>query len=263
MLTHLSQRWNSGRDSYRPAGETIQTRKYEVAEIELDRTAKRFVQRHHYSGSMPPARRRYGLYRGSELVGVAVFAVAQNYATYRGLPGDRDTCLDLGRFVLLDDVPANGETWCLARCFDLLRRDGFVTVVSFSDPARRTNASGVEVFGGHVGTIYQAHNAVYLGRSKPERKWMRPDGRVIPGRALTKIRQRRRGQRYAVQELVELGAKPLGPDEDAHAWVEHWIPRLCRPLRHPGNHKYAWALDRRDRRHMPRSLPFPKVLPDG
>lgn len=254
-----NQRWNGGRDSYRPAGEPIDTRAYEVAPIPTDRVAKAFVARHHYSGTMPPARWRFGLWRGEALVGVAVFSVPQNFATYRDLPGERAECVDLGRFVLLDDVPANGETWFLARAFELLRREGVVTIVSFSDPSPRTSGDGTVVFQGHIGTIYQAHNAVYLGRSKAERKWMTPDGRVIPGRALTKIRHRRQGWRYATAELVELGAEPLRAEEDAVAWVNRWVPALCRPLRHPGNHKYAWTLRRKARKHLPRGLPYPKL----
>ena len=32
--------------------------------------------------------------------------------------------VELGRFVFLDQVGFNGESWLLARCFELLRRDG-------------------------------------------------------------------------------------------------------------------------------------------
>lgn len=256
----LNQRWRDRRDSYRPAGEPIQTRRYEVASIELDRVARDFVQRHHYSGSMCPARRRFGLYRREQLVGVAVFGVPQNYATYKALPGDRDECVDLGRFVLLDDVPANGETWFLARCFDALRRDGFVSVVSFSDPAPRKTKTGHVVFGGHVGTIYQAHNAIYMGRSKSERKWLLPCGRVLSARGLSKVRNDERGGRDTKLALQAAGAPELAPDADAKAWLSTWLPRVCTPLRHPGNHKYAWAIPRRARRHLPASLPYPKQL---
>ena len=32
------------------------------------------------------------------------------------------TTVELGRFVLLDSVAGNGETWFLARSFDILRK---------------------------------------------------------------------------------------------------------------------------------------------
>lgn len=259
MIIDASQRWASGRASYRPAGEPIRTHEYEVAPIELDTPAKAFVCANHYSGSFPAARERFGLYRLGELVGVAVFSNPVQPKSLDVAPGDRKSCLDLGRFVLLDDVPANGESWMLARCFELLRDEGYTGVVSFSDPAERTNIRGDIVMPGHVGTIYQATNAVYLGRSKAETKRLLPDGTILPGRALTKIRHRRRGWRYASAKLERFGARPLRDWEDPREWVSTWVGVLTRPLRHPGNHKYVWSLNKRDRRHLPESLPYPKV----
>ena len=49
MITATCQRWRERRDSYRPAGEVIATNLYEVAPIVDDRTAKAFVERHHYA----------------------------------------------------------------------------------------------------------------------------------------------------------------------------------------------------------------------
>lgn len=175
------------------------------------------------------------------------------------VPGEQSAKVELGRFVLLDDVPANGETWMLAQCFRDLRSQGIAGVVSFSNPGKRTNGDGDVVFGGHVGTIYQASNAVYVGRSKAETRRLLPDGTVMHGRTLTKIRNRRKGHRYAAAILESHGAEPLQDDEDARAWVARWVAALTRPLRHPGNFKYAWSLDKRARRHMPDSLPYPKM----
>ena len=47
-------------------------------------------------------------------------------------------------------------------------------------------------------------------------------------------------------QLEAWGAPPLDADADADAaaWLRAWLPRLTQPLRHPGCHKYAWALDR-------------------
>lgn len=261
MQTSLVQRWREHRASYRPAGEPIQTHHYEVAPLDSDNVAKAFIAAHHYEGTYPTARRRFGLYRRGDLVGVAVFSVAQNYATYAALPGDphQGECADLGRFVLLDDVPSNGETWFLARAFEQLRAEGFVSIVSFSDPVPRDLPCGREVFPGHVGTIYQAHNAVYLGRSAAETKWLLPDGTIFCGRSQTKIRKRRQGWQYSADKLVRIGAAPLRADEDSVAWVKHWRAALCRPLWHAGNHKYAWALPKRARRFLPSSRPYPKA----
>ena len=253
------QRWRDRRGSYRPAGEPIDTRAFEVAAIPGDTEAKRFVLEHHYSGSFPAARVRFGLYRGPALVGVAVFSVPANPRALDPAPGDADSRVELGRFVLLDDVPANGESWFLARCFELLRRDGFTGVVSFSDPEPRVAAGGEVVFAGHLGTIYQATNGVYLGRSKAERRRLLPDGTVIHGRALAKIRKRDRGWRYAAGQLEQHGAEVLTEADDPEAWLGLWLPRLTRLASHGGNLKYAWDLQRSGRRRrLPASLPYPK-----
>jgi hypothetical protein len=159
------QRWRQRRDVYRPAGEPIDTRRYEVAAMAGDRTAKDFVLAHHYSGSYPAARFRFGLHRGEHLVGVAVFSHPCNNAVLTGTFSGAEPlqCVELGWFVLLDEVPANGESWMLGRCFELLRREGIVGIVSFADPEPRACATGTVVFGGHVGTIYQATNGIYPG----------------------------------------------------------------------------------------------------
>lgn len=256
MITSLTQRWRDRRGSYRPAGETIETHQYEVASLASDSVAKAFVLRHHYLGSYPAARRRFGLFRGAELVGVAVFSVPANNRALAVIPGDPLESLELGRFVLLDQVPANGESWFLARCFELLRDEGFAGVISFSDPLPRATIAGRIVFGGHVGTIYQAGNATYLGRGTARTLRLLPDGRTLSDRAIQKVRSLERGGRHVVELLRGYGAGELRGDPAA--WLGAWLPLLTRPVRHPGNHKYAWALRRDLRRHLPASRPYPK-----
>ncbi len=195
MIAAVTQRWRGGVARYRPAGETIATRDYEVAAVSKDAPAKAFVLKHHYAASYPAARVRVGLYRGDALVGVAVFSQPCNDFALRPLPGGAESNLQLGRFVLLDDVPGNGETWFLARAFELLRREGFGGVVSFADPMPRTTTSRAVTFKGHIGAIYQGHNAVYLGRSRADTMRLLPDGRVLHSRALAKVRKGDQGWR--------------------------------------------------------------------
>jgi hypothetical protein len=258
VITSACQRWRDRRGTYRPAGEAIDTARYDVASIASDVVAKAFVLAHHYSGSYPAARFRYGLYRGGQLVGVAVFSVPANNRALAVLPGEPLESVELGRFVLLDDVPANGETWFLARAFELLRREGLVGVVSFSDPSLRHAADGQLVFGGHVGTIYQASNGIYRGRSKAETQLLLPDGRVLHRRALSKIRKLDRGWKYSAALLEVAGATPLAANDDPRQWLSTWLPRLTRARLHPGNHRYVWGLNRTAKRHLPTSLPYPK-----
>lgn len=157
---------------------------------------------------------------------------------------------------MLDEVPANGETWFVGRCFELLRAKGIVGVISFSDPETRTNSHGDAVFGGHVGTIYQAHNGTYLGRGTARTLRILPDGSVLSDRAIQKLRSGVKGWRYTADRLVRFGADR--PGEDLKAWAAHWLQKLTRPQRHAGNHKYAWGLTRQVKRSLPTGLPYPK-----
>lgn len=252
-----NQRWLFREDRYRPPAETIRTSDYEVAAIP-EKDAKDFVVTHHYSASYPAARFRFGLHRHGALVGVAVFSVPMGWGVLKQLPGPHETQSELGRFVLLDEVPGNGETWFLARCFEGLRAQHQRGVISFSDPVPRTTQAGRQIFAGHVGTIYQASNGVFLGRGKARTLRLLPDGRVFSDRAISKIRNLERGRSYAAQILQGYGADALD-ENDPRGWLEHWLPQLTRPLKHPGNLKYAWTLERRDRAHLPASQPYPKL----
>lgn len=256
----MNQRWRNGRASYRPPDETINTRDYEVAPLARDREAKQFVVAHHYSKTYVAARFRFGLYKGAQIVGVAVFSHPCNDAVLTRLfPGDvRESC-ELGRFVLLDEVPGNGESWFAARCFELLRGSGITGVVSFSDPEPRTTLSGERVFGGHIGTIYQALNARFLGRATPRVLRLLPDGTVFHERAAQKIRKGERGWEGAAAALRHHGASPAPRSAgERREWLDYWGARLTRRIHHPGNYRYAWGLTRAVRRALPVTLPYPK-----
>ncbi len=256
----INQRWRQHRSMYRPAGEVINPAFYEVDQLPGDDQAKSFVQDHHYSRSYPAARYRFALYERGILAGVAVFSHPCNDRALTNV--FRCQALDaveLGRFVLLDSVPGNGETWFLARCFQLLKREQLIGVVSFSDPLPRRNVAGEVVHPGHVGTIYQAFSARYLGRSKARTLRLLPDGSVLSDRAIQKIRRQERGWRYAAALLEKFGATTL--DGDPVVWLSGWLPRITRAARHPGNHRYAWPLQATTAKTMPASLPYPKQMP--
>lgn len=257
MQLDLAQRWRDRKASYRPAGEVINPRTHEVVALPGDAMAKAFVLEHHYSGTYPAARFRFGLYRGASLVGVAVFSHPCNDEVLTSVfPGAARDSVELGRFVLLDEVPSNGETWFLGRAFELLRQEGLRGVVSFSDPLPRRAADGSVTTPGHVGVIYQAHNGVYLGRGTARTLHLLPNGSTFSARAAQKVRCRERGWRYAVDQLVAAGAPE--PTVELREWLAAAMARLRR-VRHPGNHKYAWGLHRRVRRSLPASLPYPRL----
>lgn len=267
METSVCQRWRNGRASWRPAGELFDPRAFEVAEIPDDTTAEAYVVPAHYSHSYPNALRRFGLYaRRGPLVGCVVFSEPMVDAVLR--PWRRGDAMELGRLVLDDEVPGNAESWFVRRCLDAVAGD-VAGVVSYSDPEPRADAAGRVVFCGHVGTVYQALNAVYTERTGPKTLRLFGDATEFSNRAASKIRAFARGDakcgrgwRYAVKQLVGHGAREPEPGENLHAWMRAELARLTRTQRHRGNHRYAWALTpgaRRDlRRDTPRSLEYPK-----
>jgi hypothetical protein len=258
----MTQRWLFGRTRYRRPDTVIRTAEYDVSPIGSDAVARAFIEAHHYAHTYPVARYRFGLYRQARLVGVAVFSHPSNDLTLTSVFGGRATdSTELGRLVLLDEVAANGESWFVARCFAHLRSDGIVGVVSFSDPAERRTASSQLIKPGHIGIVYQALSAVYLGRSRPRKLDLLPDGTIVNSRTLSKALHGEKGRWTAVRQLVAAGAKdPPASDEAIAPWVREWLPRITTPLAHPGNHKYAFPLHRAARRRLPESLAYPKPL---
>lgn len=260
MNADKCQRQRDGRTSFRPAGEVINTAEYEVSLLDgpgSDKIAKAFVQQHHYSGSYPAARERAVLHRvrTGELVGVAVFSHPSSEAVLKPLPCERLEGVELGRFVLLDNVPGNGESWFFARSLELLKARGYRALLSHSDPMPRRTLEGELVLPGHVGIIYQATNAVYAGRSGSELHVLKPDGTVFSPRAMTKIRRGERGSDKAIAELVACGADApssadLATRDARRAWMWREIFRTCRRMPHAGNHRYLWAIDKRLRRDV-------------
>jgi hypothetical protein len=94
------------------ARETIRPTDFDVAEIPDDITARNFIREHHYSGSMGAARVRVGLYRHGVLVGVAVFSHPCSDAVLtRTFSVPAASAVELGRFVLLDEVEVNAESF--------------------------------------------------------------------------------------------------------------------------------------------------------
>lgn len=233
MITLFNQRWRERRDTYRPAGETIRTSDFDVAPI-AENDAKDFVVRHHYSATYPAARFRYGLFTRGQLVGAAVFS---------------QPCSDR---VLTNVFP--GVTM-----LDAVSRASFRSQIRF----RADRLTGVLVFPGHIGTIYQAFNGVYLGRGTPRSMHVLPDGTVLSPRSLQKIRAGERGWQYASELLARHGAAPMpvsaiADRDERAAWLAGALRATTRGMRHPGNHRYAWGLTRATRRQLVPASRYPK-----
>lgn len=133
--------------------------------------ARQFVIEHHYSRGIHNGPMCYGLYHDFELVGVCAFATPCSENVRRSFWGPEhvDAVTELHRLVLLDEVPKNAESYFIVRALRALKADRphICGVVSFADESQ-----------GHVGTIYQATNAIYTGASSPATFYLDSDGRL-------------------------------------------------------------------------------------
>lgn len=249
MITDRSQRWRDRRASFVPNSSVINPKEYSVDVIDC-KQAKPFIINHHYSGTFPASRLSVALFRNgaggrSEIVGVATFSVPMNNAAiikHTGLT-HYNAGADLGRLVLLDDVPGNGETFFLSRAFRCLRQEKpeILSVVSYADPMRRYAPDGTVLLPGHVGGVYSIMHASYRGRCKPRMELITPDGQIFSERALSKIRNRETGIGYAIDQLVKRGApRPKGNERE---WLDQlFTAGFFKKRRHNGNHIYVFPL---------------------
>lgn len=259
------KRWTEREQRWVAPGAVFDPRVCSVDVILDDTPAERFVCGQHYSASYPAARFRVGLYgAGARLVGVAVFSEPMHGAVLRKWTGrtSADAC-ELGRFVLLPEIGFNGESWFLARAFRLLAMEkGIRRVVSFADPIAWTVGADV-VKAEHWGTIYQASNALFVGRSSARTDLVGPDGRPFSARALSKIRKQERGAAYAERQLLAAGAPPRTCGEHPALWLRRvrQSPGFTR-RRHPGNLAYVFGLDAAARADLTAlhdgGLPYPR-----
>lgn len=258
MFIEKTQRWRNGKSIFIPPSNCVNTRLLEVAPID-EQSAKTFVCSNHYSSSYPSARRRFGLFERGKLVGAAIFSHPVNDLTITNVfrVEKASSGLELGRFVLLDEVGFNAESWFVSRCREHLAKEGFAGFVMFSDDVQRTDANGNITFKGHLGKIYESAGMSFLGRGTPTKLHLLPDGTTLNKRTISKIRNGESGWRYAAEILESFGAETCPEDaEDRKLWLGEWLTRLTRPLRHPGCLKFGWSFRKNFR--LP-SLPYPKI----
>lgn len=249
----------------------IDPKEYGVEVVSCMGVAKPFVMEHHYSGSFPASRLSVGLFRrcgvqSSRLVGIATFSQPMNNAAIRRHAGFDSHLegVELGRFVLLDEVAGNGETWFLKRALSHLRREkpDVQSVISYADPMARRTADGRIAKPGHVGSIYAVMSASYRGRATARTETVTPDGRVFSDRDLSKIRSQETGRRYSEDELIRRGASPRRTGEAPRDWLNRlYDERFFQRRRNPGNHAYCFEMTNRARsaaRDLPR-LSYPVI----
>ena len=131
-----------------------------------------FVRKHHYSRSCHNGPMCWGLLADGELIGVCAFATPSSENVRASVFGAdyKDAVTELHRLIVLDGTPTNTESFFISRALQGLRerRPHIRGVLSFADETE-----------GHVGTIYQATNALYCGKTKARaRFWRDGEGRL-------------------------------------------------------------------------------------
>ena len=272
QLSLFEQRWKEGREIRLSEGDgKMRASEYGIHVFKGDKATRQFVIDHHYAASYPAARFRVGLMRKTgvdpaRLVGVAVFSIPINnkaitsYTTLESREG-----VELGRFLLLDECPFNSESWFLDKALAALKREKpeVRTVLSYSDPVERRLQDGTVIKPGHIGTIYQALSARYVGTASPRTLYLTKRGTVVSDRGLSKIRNQTQGCDYAYRQMIDAGAPAR---EFGESWPD-WVSRALNceaftKVKHPGNHTYLFGLDMKAkailRRKHPDPLPYPK-----
>lgn len=253
------QRWRDRRPTWRRTSEGgFAPGLHRVIEIP-EAPARRFVERHHYSGTWPAVRFTYGLQRldeepgpgeppGGRLLGVLSLGIPMNGAVLDVFEGTRRYAetLELNRLVLLDRAESNSESWFCAKAFKSAASYGIRGVVAHSDPHPRTRQTpaGPELISpGHIGHVYAAQDFLYLGRTRPRRLTVLPDATVLSERAAAKIRRDEMGHKGAEKRLVKLGAPPRNDGEMGTRWLARALEAIgATSIHHPGNHRYARAI---------------------
>lgn len=238
------QRWTGGRHSWRHVSEGgFDATLFDVRPIP-EALARSIVASHHYAGTLPATRLSWGLLTrddrliddstplsgGLGLVGVACLSVPMTASVLTNVFPQLEPfteSLELGRLVLTDPVPANAESWFLARVWRQAAAVGLRGIVSFADPLPRqrtttrtlpdgTAAEVVETISpGHVGACYQGAGAIACGRSTARTLIYLPrHGTVLSERTLSKIRLQESGSAAAERHLVALGAAPRPISQD-------------------------------------------------
>lgn len=198
-------------------------------------TAARYAVEHwHYSGKLPRGQARtarYGVWEDGRFVGAIIFGPGASIDLHRPYGIDRDQVGELLRVALGEHERPTSEIVSRAVAVIAKQNTGLRLLVSFADP-----------FHGHVGTLYQAMNWLYTGRSSD-------DFEVYHAGRWWHSRQIRKTEAFYFGKNTRNSPARL-THEEIRA-----LPRRARP----GKYRYLKPLDRAMRRKVaPLALPYPR-----
>ena len=133
--------------------------------------AKNIIVKNHYSHAFPAAELCLGFYVKEKLNAVIVYGQSASSTMKDSLPGKY---WELVRLFSFDWAGKNMESYCIGKSIRYIKEKykNIKVLVSFADPEQ-----------GHDGTIYQATNWLYCGKSQPD-EWYIVDGEKIHPRSM-------------------------------------------------------------------------------
>lgn len=144
--------------------------KYTVKKIESV-IGRDFIVANHYTKGCHQSPNCWGLFDENELIGVIAFATpgAENVRTFIFGPEYKDSVTELHRLFINDGTPKNTESWFISRSLKGLKKERphLKAVISFADSTEN-----------HFGTIYQATNALYCGKTQAKYFYRDQSGRL-------------------------------------------------------------------------------------
>lgn len=203
---------------------TLPLHSFRVEKIDTKK-GKEFVKQHHYSHGIHNGPMCYGLFSGFNLIGVIAFATPCSENVCASVFGieEKRSVTELHRLVLLDEVQKNAESWFISRALKQFKQDrpNYNAVLSFADATQ-----------GHIGTIYQATNAIYTGMSGKATFYFDETGR---------LRHPRQNGKNITPEI----AKKL-----------NW-----KPVKREGKHRYLYLLpnDKKHKKELLNKLKLEKL----
>lgn len=173
----------------------LRKRDWRVEPVSFD-TARRLIEAFHYAGGVSNAAVHvHGLFRKDsffegECVGIAWWLPPIIQAARSSLPENPHGVLALSRLVIAPDVPRNACSFLLSRSRRLIDARRWPCFITYADEWR-----------GHTGAIYRADNWTCMGRTRPERVYVK-NGRMIARKAGARTRTH--------EEMIALGAECVG-----------------------------------------------------
>jgi hypothetical protein len=183
--------------------------------------AKYAVEHWHYSKAMPVGKSvKIGAWENSKYIGAVVFGMGANPAMASTVGLTMFQCAELVRVALTDHETPVTRIVAIA-----------IRVLSRANPGLRCLVSYADPHHGHHGGIYQGGGWMYVGKTKPETRYMHC-GRMLMRRAYS-------GKGF--------GNPPMK------------LPANAEKITVPGKHKYLMPLDDEMRRQIePLRKPYPK-----